>query len=72
MESREQDLARLQRILDDLRPGLTLHIDERWLKNLFGQQKARAIKAAKEFAKQSGCGFHYTYTDRFGIFNRDN
>ena len=67
-------LARLQRLLDLLGPGLSLTVDRKAFKNLFGHASdgpngPAGIKAAKDFAKDCGCTFWFDadkYEIRFG------
>jgi hypothetical protein len=70
METPEERLSRLRQILDKLQPGISLHIDVQWMKQLFGPNLTAAIKAAEEFAKQNGCTFQYVQSEKVGVWLR--
>ena len=67
-------LARLQRLLDLLGPGLWLTVDRKAFKHLFGHDMdgptgPAGIKTAQDFAKDCGCTFLFDadkYEIRFG------
>jgi hypothetical protein len=70
MESREAGLERLKIILAQIGPGASLHIDERWMKHLFGESTGAAILAAQRFAEENSCGFRYERATMNGVFFR--
>jgi hypothetical protein len=70
METREEGLSRLQRILNELGPGASLHTGDRWLRQLFGSKKTLALVAAEAFARQNECIFQYVHSDKTGIWIR--
>jgi hypothetical protein len=64
-------LARLQRLLDLLGPGLWLTVDRTAFRRLFGYDidgpnGPAGIKAAKDFARDCGCTFLFD-ADRYEI-----
>ena len=70
----ELPLVRLQRLLALLGPGLSLTVDRRAFRKLFGRDidgptGPAGIKAAKDLAKDCGCTFVFDadkYEIRFG------
>lgn len=74
-ETKEEALAIVGEILDRLGPGMSLHVDDRWVAKMFDLDRSKpkagqAIDAAQDFAKRHGCGFQFESETGTGVFFR--
>jgi hypothetical protein len=68
MESSDLELQNLTAILGQLRAGCALHVDNRTMKQLFGNYGPDGQAAAREFAAQNKCYFRYEMSLLKGLF----
>ena len=70
METREDYLLRLARVLDGLAMDERLIVRDRYIERAFGGTRAIAIAEAEVFARAHGCTFRYDRIKRQGEFTR--